>query len=441
MVHASGLRKLLPFIFLFSGFAVGAFVPEFSNFVTYMGFRIEQADMASDYITGVLWALGIAVSIPFWPVPSEDKRHLLRLWGVRCFITLGAMLFYERNYGLDAQWYYLESKRATYDFSQLGFGKGTQFIAAWNWTLNHVFPVYDSYHAMKVINSFFGFLGLYVFYRGCVGYIGASRKTLLYMLMLFPSILFWSSILGKDPIHWFGIALYVYGVMGWRRRHRASYLVLMAGGLWINVMIRMWSFFIFLAPFVLVSVWRVRNPVLRFVAICLFAGAASYALKQNAEKFSEQNLDALIKTTNSIAHAWSRGGSAQQAPEFTNVSGMFKFLPLGMFTALFRPLPGEIMNPFGAMAGLENLILLSMLIVAIRRGALAALKDDMTLWAVCLLLIWSAFYAFVSFQNLGAAVRFRMQVMPILLTLVAYLSTRAKQMKEAKIDVRDIRVS
>jgi hypothetical protein len=439
-IRSQSLQKAIPVIMLFSGFAVGGMVPEYARFVGEMGSQFAQPDMATDYAIGLIWAIAIAISIAFWPVSRVERRDLMRLWMIRCFVTMGFMLFYEYNYGLDAQYYYYESLRATYDFSQIQMGGSVYFISCVVWLMNHTLPTFDSYHALKVISSLIGFLGVYVLYRGCVYYTGKPLRNLLYYLMLWPSVLFWSSILGKDPIHWFGIAIYVYGVLCFMKSRRFRYFIPMTLGLALNLLLRPWSAVIFLAPFGLISIWRVRNPIAKLVLLVVFGWAVQFTTQRFLLHIDAENLEAIVRRTNAISHAWSRGGSAQIAPQFTTVWSMLKFAPLGMFTALFRPLPGDVMNPFGILASIENIILLSLLIVAIRRGALRVLRDPMALWATSLLLLWSLFYGFVSYQNLGAAVRFRLQVMPILITLVLFLyaaGTREHSSVTQEIHVRD----
>ena len=436
MLRSSSLKKVFPILFLFAGIAVGALIPEYSKLIGGLGYRITSSDMATVYIIGVIWAICITLSIPFWPVSSLDKKDLLRLWMVRCTVTLGFMLVYEYNYPLDAMAYHRYAMDRTFDFGSVDIGKGTELISCVMWVFNHVLPVYDSYHALKVISSLIGFIAVYIFYRGYVIYLGRPIKGLLYILMLTPSIIFWSSILGKDPIHLFGIALYVYGVIGWMKKHKLSYAVPMALGLGINLGIRVWSAAIFVAPFGFVSLWRTRNLIAKIIMGGAFMAAAQFAIQKFVAQFALENVAEVVRNTHNISRSWNRGGSALHAPTFTSVGSMIAFMPIGMFTALFRPLPGEVMNAFGLLAGLENLILLSMLLVAIKRGALVALRDDLALWALSLILIWSAFYGFVSFQNLGAAVRFRLQILPIMIGFILFLSS-----KTAQENVRNSRIS
>ena len=95
-----------------------------------------------------------------------------------------------------------------------------------------------------------------------------------------------------------------------------------------------------------------------------------------------------------------------------------------MFTALFRPLPGEVLNLFGLLAGFENILILYLLIRALKYGGLAPFKEPIVVWAVSLILVWSFLYGFISYQNLGTASRFRLQIMPVLLSLTFYLSLK-----------------
>ena len=103
---------------------------------------------------------------------------------------------------------------------------------------------------------------------------------------------------------------------------------------------------------------------------------------------------------------------------------MARFAPLGAFTALFRPLPGELFNPLGLLASLENLVLLALVFLAIKRAKWRDIKQPLILWAITLILIWSVVYGFASSQNLGAAVRWKLQILPLLVGLLCYLGRR-----------------
>jgi hypothetical protein len=129
-------------------------------------------------------------------------------------------------------------------------------------------------------------------------------------------------------------------------------------------------------------------------------------------------MDEFLQITNSLSHSWNYGGAGESAPEFHTLSQMFMFAPGGMFTALFRPLPGEVRNLFGLLAGFENLFLVSLLLLAVRRFNFKLFRDPTILAATCLVVLWSFIYSFISYQNLGSAFRFRLQILPVLLSLL-----------------------
>jgi hypothetical protein len=89
---------------------------------------------------------------------------------------------------------------------------------------------------------------------------------------------------------------------------------------------------------------------------------------------------------------------------------------------LFRPLPLEVLNPFGLLAGLENAFILTLFVVGLMRHGLGWFRQPILLWALITLLVWAAAYGFASYQNLGSAFRFRVQVAPILLLLGLYFT-------------------
>ncbi|MDP9200777.1 MAG: hypothetical protein M3P26_02430, partial [Gemmatimonadota bacterium] len=136
----------------------------------------------------------------------------------------------------------------------------------------------------------------------------------------------------------------------------------------------------------------------------------------------ETKLD-VVQATIAYTQYLAEGGSAQvRATPFTGAGSLIRFLPLGVFTALLRPLPGEVNNSFGLLAGLENLVLLTLVLIAIRRTRLTEFRDPVIAWATMLLTTWSVVYGFVSSQNLGTGVRYRLQILPVFLLLLLHLA-------------------
>ena len=382
-----------------------------------------KANLTVDYAFGVAWAMLLAAALLMMPLRRTDKKVLLNLWIARCAVTLGFMLIYEKLYRIDSYAYFGVSVQPAFDWGSVHFGRSTELVAGLMWLQNRLLP--DSFHALKVSFSLVGLAAVYLFYRAAVRFTGREDTRLLYILGLFPSILFWSSTLGKDPIALFGIALYTYGVVSWQRTRLMRYLLPLAAGVFIATAIRLWLAPILLIPLSVLVLLGIRGVLQRTAFALLTSIAVFVAVRSFMHSFLIGSVDQLVHAASVVSQLWAEGGSAQKyALQFTGLPSLLAFLPRGIFAALFRPLPGEIMNPFGLLAGAENLLLLSLTCIALLRFRWRSLRDPLVVWSIALMLSWSTFYAFISYQNLGTASRFKLQILPMLLLLLLYLSSR-----------------
>jgi hypothetical protein len=334
------------------------------------------------------------------------------------------MLFYESTYSsLDAYGYFFASVQPQFDWSQVGLGNGTSNLMALAWLHGRLIP--SSYHALKISFAMIGLIAAYIFYRSAIVAGAKTGVRLLVLLVLTPSVLFWSSILGKDPIILLGIALYTYGVVRWVRGSRSHWLLIALLGVIVASLVRIWLGPIMTFPVVVVMMMgersRLQKTLFVMVGIAAFVFAVSIF---RATFFRETTMD-IVEATNTYSQAWSQGGSGQVlTTPFSGIGSVIRFIPLGVFTALLRPLPGEVRNTFGTLAGLENAGLLMLALIAIGRTRARDFRDPLVVWAATLVVTWAVVYGFVSYQNLGTGVRFRLQILPIFLLLLLHLARR-----------------
>ena len=412
---------------------MGLLVMQFPDYIVAAGTqaRIDSSNLLRDYLQALGWGLVLFVPILLIPANRQERKALLLLWLIKLLvITLGVMLPYEQIYCADAcayhtlgvhlhQWWPKDSHR----FGAPGFGNGSAnmvVFAGW-----HAQLISQSFHVMKVTWSLFGFFAIYLFYRAATLYLGKRDVRVLYLLALFPGIIFWSSIFGKDPLVLLGIAGYTLGVVGWFRQHRLRWIILLLAGLLFAASMRIWLGAIFLLPLILLALrdaswlWRMAIGALAIIAF-------GYAFSLSLDKFKIASQEDAVQRSGAIAQSWAHGGSAQHIQGGLNsTSEILKFLPVGAFSALFRPLPGEVPSVFGILASVENLILLWLLGTCIFRGRWRRLKNDpLLLWAALLVVTWASIYGIASYQNLGTAVRFKLQIEPILLLLLVQLARR-----------------
>lgn len=398
--------------------------PRYLDMVMAMGLMIPSDDMASDYLKGVGWAFVLGCSIFLWPVSAGNKKLLLFGWLGKIVITLFLMLFYEGHYGLDSYNYFELSRTVDFKFSEFSFFHGLsqnmENIAQLHYLL---FP--DSYHAMKVSFAMLGLIGIYLFYRSAVIFLGHEQPRLFYLMAFFPGIIFWSSILGKEPIVFFGIGLYTYGVSCWYRYKKFKYIIAICVGILTAMFIRQWLGMIMVAPMGIALLLGMRGLLSRFF-FAIFSIIAGYlTIIPFLARFKIAAMEDVLKAADSTTTGFvtTAGGSTQALNfDFSSPLGLVSFLPYGAFTALFRPLPGEVLNPFGLLAGVESGILLVLLIIAVKRTSLSELKEPFILWATLFILIWAMVNGIVSSTNFGVGVRYKLQVLPVLLGLLLYLS-------------------
>ncbi|MBI4676090.1 MAG: hypothetical protein HY748_00730 [Elusimicrobia bacterium] len=405
--------------------AIGAvfFLAGFLDIVVLMGHHIPQKDMATDYLIGACWALFLGLSILVWPVTAKDKKPLMLAWAAKCVVALGFMLIYENHYPTDAFAYYESGKSEFFTWEMFKIGDGTQNIERLTFLYSRVFP--DSYHMMKISFAMIGFIALYLIYRAGVLFTQKEDNRIFYVMMLFPSHIFWSSIIGKDPVILLGIALYVYGVAGWYRTDKYRYLALIALGIFETSFIRVWIATILIAPLSIFFLARIRGVLSRFVFIGLVLFGFGWAHQRFKQRFNIETNEDLVTAADVTSQSWAYGGSAQlREGSFDSFRDLMLFLPVGATSALLRPLPGEVLNLFGLLAGIENLTFVIILAFAAFRTRWQDLLDPMVLWAIALVFFWATTYSFASYQNLGTAARFKLQIMPVFLGLVMYLSRR-----------------
>lgn len=406
--------------------AVAFAVPNFLYLVEDLGHRIPQEDIQTDYVIGVVWAIILGVSILAWPVSSRDKRCLLLVWLAKVLIALSIMLFFESHYPMDSFGYFDSPRQDSYIWEGLkyaGGNEGTHNITRLVWLHHQLLP--DSFHALKMSFAMVGLIAVYLFYRAAVLFLKREDRRVFYALSLFPSLLFLSSTVSKEPIVLLCVALYAYGVVGLYRARRLRYLVIMVLGIIMLGYFRTWMVPITLVPLVPLLVFAMRGDVAKMILLIFILVACLFMSHRIQNNFGIVTKQDLIAKVNAFSRNFARGGSARKSSgEFTSISSMIAYIPKGSFTALFRPLPGEVLNPFGLLAGIENLILLILLLLSLMRICYhwRELQHPLVIWAILLLLTWSTIYGFVSSYNLGTAVRYKVQILPVLLGLLLYLA-------------------
>ena len=364
----------------------------------------------------------------------RDKR-LLYIWIIKGFVvTLVFMLFYEHYYhGMDT--YYYAMRALIRHFPAIN-GTGTQNVAS----INSYFTllVGKSFYSLKVFNAFIGFMGLLYLYKTYEYIMQKSGLKIddrfIYIFFLFPSVLFWSSILGKDPLNLFFIGMFAYAFIHIIDAVKIRYVVMITVAMWGVSYIRSWWPAIMMTSIFLyyLKINSIKNFLLFLLVLPVFVVIALGLLKsQGIASFN----DAFMKMTETAANLSGTGtalGSSVSVHAINGIGDYLLFYIPNLFTSLFRPMPWDIRNPFTAMAAVENVILLYLAYKYIFKHWKEIYRNKYLKFYILFIFSWSLLYVIISPTNLGIAVRFKLQVLPAMLILIGVAIAMSKQREREK---------
>lgn len=403
--------------------AVGMSVVALAGPVQAAGGSLDDEIASLDYWIGVAVAVMLGLALVAC-TRGQLRRQALAVWIAKVVVALGFMLLYERHYSgeLDSFSYF---DPAAYPFRWPDPSTGTRFMLGVSAGLQRVLG--PSYHGVKVVFAFVGLLGIMLL-------VGAFRRrwpglpqVTLLLVGLFPSVLFWSTILGKEPMMLLAIGLTAHGLAG---AVRPTVRVLaFVSGLTLALAVRPWVGAFLAVPSLLLLVRAATRrlwpgqPWARLLPWGFGAGIVAGAGLLLAMGWGTVILDRINRMR--IGEA-GIGGSSLDAQPFEGLADMVMFWPWGAFTALFRPLPGEALSGglFGVLAGLDSALLVGLVLRAVRRGTLADLRDEWAAWSLGFIGLWLSLYAYLSSLNLGTAARYRLQVLPVILLVLLHAGRR-----------------
>jgi len=284
--------------------------------------------------------------------------------------------------------------------------------------------------------AFVSKLGLYKIVREELSDL--PKVPVLLICTLLPSALFWSTSLLKEPLAMLGLLSALYGwhqLLTGRRVLRAVALVV-SGGL---VVVAFKGYI--LPPLALAAIaWHVvrklrdargdvtftaGHVVLASVVGLLLIAATGVLLPQfGADALGEQlaglqTIGATGDGTSNYSLGATAGSPAAQAA----------LAPLGLLTALFRPVIFEVKTPIVLINALEMLLFqLGTVLVVIRRGVLASFSElfrrpFLSFCAVFVLIFGTC--VGLGTTNLGSLSRYRMPLTPFFGALLLALIARA----------------
>lgn len=344
---------------------------------------------------------------------KASRSCALYLWHTLfCFFYV----LYVNSNGGDAIGYYNRGAMSLLDDPALGTTAVDMMAAA----LIHGLGL--SFLGLNLTFNVFGTIGLLAFHASLEAELKYKPRWVrqLGILAVFsPSVSFWTSALGKDPISFMSAGAALWASLDLNRR--AKWMTLAIGAMLI---VRPHMAGIMVLALGLALTFSARLGLLKRVALLGAALGGAAILVPLALEHAGTSADA----AELAEYIEGRQGVNLEGGSSIDISSMS--LPLQVFTYLFRPLPFEAHSLAALAASIDNVLLLLLFFVGFRgvfrrrRAYLPAFRTFLWTYAGAAALILA-----MTTANSGIAVRQKWMFVPMLIFLLLSLSGSNKSKK------------
>lgn len=228
---------------------------------------------------------------------------------------------------------------------------------------------FGSYGATVVLTVFFAFTGLFWVFRFFYSRLPDKKWLIFFVVFFTPSLVFWTSGLLKESliIGFIGLSLNCGG-FALKGRQPIARLIIFFISLVFLFQLRAISASLWILA-ILPFVWNYYRPKQNaFISYFIFIFIA-FSLASESQKIITNGVyDILVQKK----QAFEQLAVDNQAGSFIETSNlepstisMLKNIPEALGNTLFRPYPWEVKNPIMALALVENILILAMLLLAI----------------------------------------------------------------------------
>ncbi|MEQ8840684.1 MAG: hypothetical protein RIB98_06860 [Acidimicrobiales bacterium] len=410
--------------------------------IALLAYALAPAVGRSSILGTAVAALAVLVS---WPVfsrlgskfPEVEIAGLLRVsLGLKLLATLPR--FEGREDSVD---YFRAGAELANSFRRLDFTVDTGRSIPGTGSVRYltglveVLTLEDEF-ATFVVFSLFGFIGLVLFLLACRAALPAVdpvRYALL--LMLWPSLVYWPSSIGKESVVLLGLGMVALGgarlLEGGLRG-----LALAAPGLLVVGLVRPHVALIAVTAMVVAVITRApgrgaagvvaRVGIVAALVIGGSVAADSVEALSDTDGLNPTGLSAALDLVNARS---SQGGSHFEA---ARIDGLSEY-PWGFVTVIFRPFPHEASSAPMLLTSLEGMLLAGLLITAIPRvmAAVRSIRDEAYVaYALSFTIVFV--YLFSAMGNFGIIARQRVMTLPLILVIVA-LPTAKDRIRQRRV--------
>jgi hypothetical protein len=296
-----------------------------------------------------------------------------------------------------------------------------------------------------LVFTFWAFFGKVLLYTAFRQWFHPSLRSRLQVgVFLVPSVIFWSSAIMKESVAIGAIGIVTFGIVRMLRRRVPSGLALAVFGAFVIGLIKPYILFpLTIATgiwFVTHRAWSrsVRIVVRPLYVVLGLAVAVGGAVAVN-ELFPKYSFDNFNDESTRLQEVGLRigGGSTYtlSGTEHRTAVDQVLLSPLALFTALFRPLPPEVRNPFMGLNSIETLIIFIFALRAVWqrswRWAWGVVRDTPPLMFCIVFVVLLGIGVGLTCTNMGTLSRYRMPLVPFLTMMLLMLTVKDPKLVSA----------
>ncbi len=223
---------------------------------------------------------------------------------------------------------------------------------------------FNNYSVNMILFTLIGYIGILLIIKSIIDVFPSKHALYLFWsVVLFPSIFIWSAGILKEPLIFFGLGVFLFGITMILKKedNNMKTWVLIIVGLFILLKVK---FYIFccLSPTVIMlylSVIKQYKPMRLLFAIYFVIVLAIFALHQLPFAFDPIELLSIKQQDFTKLATFYMAGSYFETPQINgNFIDFITALPIGLFNGLLRPLPWDISKIIHVLPLIESALII-----------------------------------------------------------------------------------
>ncbi len=308
---------------------------------------------------------------------------------------------------------------------------------------------FDNYTTVAVLFATTSFCSVLLLYKVFITEFPFHKKKIALILFFIPSVVFWGSGITKDTLTMIGLNIMLYSLYFIVLKKKLVLLnfILLFLSIYILLNTKTYILLAFIPSF---SAWyfasinyKIKSTVIKFFMIPVFlfiAGFTAYygigTIIKDESKYSINNLSNTVNiaslyhnsiSTTSANVKRGHGGSGYGMENFDGtLGGVLKLGPQAFIIALYRPFLWEIRNPMMILSALENILLLFLTYLSIKRNGLGIykhIKKPAILFCLIFALVIAISTGLTS-GNFGNLSRYRIPALPFFCIALIVISNQ-----------------